>query len=129
MVKKSNCRKNTLLAFVILSVGQAFGVGDWASRELNEVWYGLPEEGLYSHPNGGKYKHCHVKAWVQLCYTVVYWRTQWKAWVDELAQPPQSQEQPAQMVQDCVNNSGAHFLQYLVIQCLIINDIFCSTPW
>ena len=142
MVKKSNRRKNALSAFVIPSVGQAIGVGDWASREPNEVWYGLPEEGLYSHPNGGKYKRCRIEAftgerslgylplprryaqaWVQLCYTVVYWRTQWKAWVDELARPPRSQEQPAQMVQDCVNNSGARFLQYLVIRRLIIDEL------
>ena len=130
MVKKSNSCKNTLSAFVIPSVGQAIGIGDWALCELNEVWYGLPEEGLYSHPHGGKYKHCHIKAftgkqslgylplpqryaevWVQLCYMLVCWRTQWTAWVDKLAWLPWSQEQPTLC-----------FLQYLVIQHLIINE-------
>lgn len=143
MVQKSKRRQNALVAFVIPSVGQTIGVADWASREPNAVWYGLPEVLEYPHPEGGTYTRCRVEAftadeqllgylplprryaeaWVQLCYTVVYWMAQWKAWVNELAQLPRSKEQPPQMVQDCVNNSGARFLQYLVIRRLIVDEL------
>jgi hypothetical protein len=143
MVQKSKRRQNAIAAFAIPSVGQTIGVGDWASHEPNAVWYGLPEVLEYSHPEGGTYVRCRVEAfkpdeqslgylplpqryseaWVQLCYTVVYWMTQWKAWVNELAQPPRSKEQPPQMVQDCVDNSGARFLQYLVTRRLIIDEL------
>lgn len=143
MGQKYKRRTNAISAFVIPSAGQTIGVGDWSSREPKAVWYGLPESLEYPHPKGGSYSRCRVEvfqtngeslgylplparyagAWVQLCYTVVYWMSQWKAWVAELAKPPRSEEQPPEIIQLCVNNSGARFLQYLLIRRLIVEEL------
>ncbi|KAG9312770.1 hypothetical protein JVU11DRAFT_7207 [Chiua virens] len=136
-------RATPIRAFVIPSDGRTIGPQEWASRELHAVWYGLPEEGEYPHPAGGTYRRCKVEVfdgnqeslgylplparyashWVQLCYSVVYWMTQWKAWGRELGEPARVPRQPAGFVTACMNNTGARFLKYLTARRLIIDEL------
>ena len=112
-------------------------------REPEAVWYGLPIDEEYDHPDGGKYRRCRIEAfnqagdslgflplphryaqaWLQLCYTVVYWMSTWKAWVGELGGPPRVRRQPKKLVRDCVDNSGARFLKYLLARRMIIDEL------
>lgn len=143
MAPRFKRRRNAISAFLIPSSGQTMGVGDWSSYEPKAVWYGWPEESEYQHPSGGTYVRCRVEAfgadketlgylplprrytdaWVQLCYNVVYWISQWKAWVAEKDRPSRLKNQPAGMAQECADNSGVRLLQYLAIRRLVVEEL------
>lgn len=116
---------------------------EWNAREADAVWYGLPVEGRYDLPDGRTYARCHVEAfnrkgnilgyvplphryaaaWVQLCYSVVYWMSMWKAWVAELGGAPRVPQQPEGLVQACINNSATRFLKYCLIRRLVVGEL------
>jgi hypothetical protein len=143
MSQSRHLRKSAIQAFQIPSGGQRISPEEWAKREPEAVWYGLPIEGEYNHPDGRKFRRCHVEAfkeggaslgflplphryaeaWVQLCYSVVYWMSTWKAWVGEVGKMHRVRQQPQDLVEDGVNNSGTRFLKYLVIRRMIVDEL------
>ena len=136
-------RTKAITAFRISSESFTIRPEDWTSREPHAVWYGVPVEADYIHADGGTSKRCLVEAfsqdgqvlgylslprryapaWTQLCYTIVYWLTMWKAWLVESQQARRSRSQPADLAKTCINNAGARFIKYLYIQCLIIDEL------
>jgi hypothetical protein len=135
-------RKTPIAAFQIPSDGHAMKLEYWAARPPQAVRYGLPESKEYPHPSGGTYTRCRVDAltdegflgyvplpckyadaWTQLCYTVVYWLSQWQAWVKEMKSEPRVRGQPTSFARDSANNAGARFLQYLIIRRLVIDEL------
>ena len=135
--------------FLIPSDGHTLNPVDWDAHEQQVVWYGLPFEDEYDHNSGGTYKRCRVEAfrgtmlqpigylplpsryasaWTQLCYTIVYWLSHWRAWLDEIGKPLRyPKTQPASFVQDTVNNIGARLLQYLIIRRMIMEELLAHT--
>jgi len=45
------------------------------------------------------------------------------AWVNELPRQPRCPQQPANFVQDCMNNAGARFLKYLMVRHLVSEEL------
>lgn len=94
-------QRHPIATFCIPSNSHAITPEEWTLCKPNIVWYGVPVKGEYQHPQGGTYKwyqlkvfnqecevlgylplpHCYTQAWTQLCYSVMYWMTIWKAWV------------------------------------------------
>lgn len=136
-------RRPAITRFKITSSGAAITAEAWAAREPQAVWYGLPIEGTYEHPEGGEYRRCRVEAfngagellgylplphryanaWSQLCYSIVYWVSMWKAWAAEAGRPRRNRSQPTDLVKTCINNSATRFLKYLLIRRLIIDEL------
>ncbi|KAI9568140.1 hypothetical protein HD554DRAFT_2172538 [Boletus coccyginus] len=137
----AKCRKQPIRKFAIPSGGHTLTTRDWESRE--PLWYGVAEVDDYSHPAGGVYKRCRVEVfadleeavgyiplplryqqgWAQLCYSVVYWLSQWKAWVAELARGSRYARQPPNFVRDCMHNAGARLLKYLTVRRLVVEEL------
>ncbi|KAF8426150.1 hypothetical protein L210DRAFT_3653000 [Boletus edulis BED1] len=136
-------RGQAIQAFQITSKSYAIHPQDWATREPHAIWYGIPEERQYDHPDGGTYTRCRVEtfdnkgntmgyvplprrygqAWTQLCYTIVYWLATWKAWLNEDGKPHRLPKQPPNLIQECINNSGTRLIKYLHIRRLIIDEL------
>lgn len=136
-------RKNAIRAFRISPESHTIRQDDWASGEPHAFWYGMPTEVECIHPEGGTYKRCQVEAfnqagqavgylplprrysqaWIQLCYAIVYWLSTWKAWLDELGRPPRVRQQPGDLVQLCIDNTGTRLIKYLHIRRLIVDEL------
>ena len=143
MANDLHLRRQPVSAFRIPSNSHSITPEEWAIREPNIIWYGMPVEGEYRHPQGGTYRRCRIEAfnqegevlgylplpiryaqaWTQLCYSVVYWMTTWKAWVAERERDFRVKSQPTNMAQVFVNNSSTRFMKYLVARLLIIDEL------
>lgn len=139
----SRYRAYAITEFKINSEGFGIRTDDWASREPHAIWYGIPIEAGYSHPGGGTSRWCiveafredgrvvgyvplprrYAQAWTQLCYSIVYWMSMWKACLAKLSEPRRSNRQPADMMQKCVENAGCRFAKYLHVRRLIIDEL------
>ncbi|KAI9459609.1 hypothetical protein HD554DRAFT_2041834 [Boletus coccyginus] len=103
----------------------------------------MPHVVKFIHPQGGTYTRCQVEvffddedrdsagylplpcrysaAWIQLCYTIVYWLSTWKAWHAELQK--KDAPVPQKLSRLCYNNSGMRLIKYLNIRRLIVEEL------
>lgn len=136
-------RKKTIRVFRISSESHSIRQEDWTSRGPDILWYGMPRVVKLIHPQGGTYTRCQVKvffddedrdsagylplpcrysaAWIQLCYTIVYWLSTWKAWHAELQK--KDAPVPQRLGRLCYNNSGTRLIKYLNIRRLIVEEL------
>ncbi|KAF8426434.1 hypothetical protein L210DRAFT_3509112 [Boletus edulis BED1] len=116
---------------------------EWAAYEPAASWYGIPIEVEHTRPDGERFVTCRVeamnqqqqtvgylplprryaKAWVHLCYTVVYYLSVWRAWASEVGQPHRVRGQPKNLAEDCANNNATRLTKYLVIRRLIVDEL------
>ena len=113
---------------------------EWEAREQDFVWYGLPIEANFTHPDGTVTTRCvvevfrndrrilgylpvplrYAEAWTQLCYSVVYWMSAWKACI---ATEGIRAKYPPEVLQHSIQTTGTYFAKYLHARRLIVQEL------